>query len=249
MRQNKSHWLWLTTTFSPQVMWTQMGGIQLAVAVQRFARHSFFSFYQTYCAMGLWPQHWVVRKCHNVWNSLLHQDLSVSGSWRGVTSSFSSVCFSGDCRFYTVLCCFFNLYLKTSSNFTANTQFLLSFAIDSWKWVPGAYLAIDRQWQQWWGGRWVGRDSCHHRCCCARHCCCCCLDECCCRPGRNSEIIALSGVLYGHNSWVLGSNRANYGRSVSPLGAHHYSNYIQRVRIIVRGNCKFVQSMCWTYLK
>ena len=147
---------------------------------------------------------------------------------------------------------FFLFYLKTSSNFTENTQFLLNFAFDSWKWVPGAYLAIDRQWQQWWGGRWVGRDSCHHRvcccCCCARHCCCC-LDECCCRPGRNSEIIALSGVLYGHNSWVLGSNRANYGRSVSPLGAHHYSNYIQRVRIIVRGNCKFVQSMCWTYLK
>ena len=43
--------------------------------------------------------------------------------------------------------------------------------------------------------------------------------------GRNSEIIALSGGLSGHNSWVPGSSRANYGRSLSPLGAHHYSNH------------------------
>ena len=49
--------------------------------------------------------------------------------------------------------------------------------------------------------------------------------SCCCRPGCNSEIIALSGVRSGHNSWVPGSKRANYGRSPSPLGAHHYSNH------------------------
>ena len=49
--------------------------------------------------------------------------------------------------------------------------------------------------------------------------------SCCCRPGCNSEIIALSGVRSGHNSWVPGSNRANYGRSPSPLGAHHYSSH------------------------
>ena len=50
--------------------------------------------------------------------------------------------------------------------------------------------------------------------------------------GRNSEIIALSGGLSGHNSWVPGSSRANYGRSLSPLGPHHYSNQPQRLHII-----------------
>ena len=58
--------------------------------------------------------------------------------------------------------------------------------------------------------------------------------------GRNSEIIALSGGLSGHNSWVPGSSRANYGRSLSPLGPHHYSNQPQRLHIIGIGNDVFL---------
>ena len=57
--------------------------------------------------------------------------------------------------------------------------------------------------------------------------------------GRNSEIIALSGGWGGHNSWVPGSSRANYGRSLSPLGPHHYSNQPQRLHIIGIGNDVF----------
>ena len=103
-------------------------------------------------------------------------------------------------------------------------------------------------------GRWnlsggvVGRDSCHHWVCC---CFCCCTRHCCCLHeqnaaaadgGRNSEIIALSGLWSVHNSWVPGSSWANYDRSLNPLAAHHYSNHPQRIHIIGIGcfiSCAF----------